>query len=84
MRYSKFFPGIKFEISIISWLNIRHALTITFVIIRYTKKFLKYPSRFSEERNICKTDRRLQLRAKIDELPKVQDIDLSGITISIE
>ena len=35
------FTWIKFEIFIISWL--RHAFPIKFVIITYTKNFLKYP-----------------------------------------
>ena len=55
---------IKFEIFIICWL--RQAFTITFVIITYTKNFLKYPCYRSEERNTCKTDRRLQLRGEMN------------------
>ena len=37
-----FIAWIKFEFFIIFWL--RHVFTITFVIIRYTKNFSKYPS----------------------------------------
>ena len=39
---------------------------MTFAIITYTKNFLKCPSWLSEERNTCKTDRRLQLIAKMN------------------
>ena len=37
-----FIAWVKFEFFIIFWL--RHVFTITFVIIRYTKNFSKYPS----------------------------------------
>ena len=55
---------IKFEIFIISWL--RHCFHQTFVIITYTKNFLKYPCYRSQERNTCKTDRRPQLRGEMN------------------
>ena len=54
----------KFEFFIIFCL--RHVFTMTFVIIRYTKSFSKYPSYRSVDCNTCKNDGRLQLRAKMN------------------
>ena len=45
---------IKFDFFIIFWW--RHVLTITFVIMRYTKNFSKYPYQHSVDCNTCRND----------------------------
>ena len=49
-----FIAWIKFDFFIIFWW--RHVLTITFVIIRYTKNCSKYPYQRSVDCNTCRND----------------------------
>ena len=59
--------GLGHALFLIFYLNqirFRHVLPIKFVIITYTKNFFKIS--FLVKRNTCKTDRRLQLRVKMN------------------
>ena len=75
-----FIAWIKFEFFVIIWL--RHVFTITFVIIRYKKIFQSIL--LSAQWIVIPPRMVVPAAWNEDELPRVQEIDLSGRAVSME